>query len=86
MDITPQTNEQWARENEPAFTAAHSLANDIEVQNTLYSELVESGTLTLKQFQDTAAEYLINEQVSTFDKLRHSQRKLHTKSSLLAIL
>jgi hypothetical protein len=70
MDITPQTNEQWARENEPAFTAAHSLANDIEVQNTLYSELVESGTLTLKQFQDTAAEYLINEQVSTFDKLK----------------
>ncbi len=62
-------NRQWLEDNQGHFVKAGEIANEIGEQNQLYSELVESGQVTLKPFQEATADYLTEEQAQTFQSL-----------------
>ena len=63
------TTSQWLEHNRSQFEQTGQLANRIGEQNQIYSDLVESGQLTVKPFQELASDYLIAEQCQTFEEL-----------------
>lgn len=62
-------NRQWLESHQGHFIKAAEIANEIGMQNQLYSELVESGQVTLRPFQEATTEFLTAEQTETFQEL-----------------
>ncbi|MBW3568995.1 helix-turn-helix domain-containing protein [Candidatus Parcubacteria bacterium] len=66
-------NSQWLEENRGHFIEADELASQIGDQNQLYSELVESGQVTIEPFREATTDYLTAEQGRTFQELAEAQ-------------
>lgn len=62
-------NRLWLEDNQASFERANELASQIGEQNQLYSELVESGQITVKPIQEVTVDYLTKEQAQTFQSL-----------------